>query len=405
MWVELNDRKVVVTGIGVITSNGKDKYEFFENCKSGASGLKKCSLFDTSKFNTEYVGEIEKEYPYLPDKADSKSRVDYIVEDCLDEMMKDANLTKEDISAMGDRAYFSFATSLASVEKMMQFVKNRHKDITDLEWLLQIPKLVPRIKALTGVEGSCYTTTTACTSSTSAVGIAFDLIKTGKADLVIVGGVDALNEFSFYGFNSLRALSKHKCKPFDNQRDGINIGEGGAFLVLESLERVKRRNAKIYAEILGYGINNDAYNITSPDPNGEGAFLSMEMALNEGQKSPQNIDYINAHGTGTVLNDSMETKAIDRIFEHVDVKIPVSSTKSLIGHCLAAAGILEVVVTIFSIDENICVKNIRLNDKISDCRNINLIADNENKKINYALSNNFAFSGNTASVLIGHYEN
>ncbi len=401
----MNDRKVVVTGIGVITSNGKDKYEFFENCKKGVSGLKPCSLFDTSKFNTEYVGEIEKDYPYLPDKSDGKSRVDYIVEDCLDEMMRDANLTKEDISKMGNRAYFSFATSLASVEKMMQFVKNRHKDNIDLEWLRQIPKLLPRIKALTGVEGSCYTTTTACTSSTSAVGIAFDLIKMDRADLVIVGGVDALNEFSFYGFNSLRALSKHKCKPFDNQRDGINIGEGGAFLVLESFERAKKRNAKIYAEILGYGINNDAYNITSPDPNGEGAFLSMEMALNEGRKSPHDIDYINAHGTGTILNDSMEIKAIDRIFELVEFKVPVSSTKSLIGHCLAAAGILEVVVTILSIYENICVKNIRLNDKMADCRNVNLIEDNENRKVNYALSNNFAFSGNTASVLIGHYEN
>ena len=129
------------------------------------------------------------------------------------------------------------------------------------------------------------------------------------------------------------------------------------------------------------------------------------MALNEGQKSPNDIDYINAHGTGTILNDSMEIKAIDRIFESIEFKVPVSSTKSLIGHCLAAAGILEVVVTILSIYENICVKNVRLNDKMSDCRNVNLIEDNENKKVNYALSNNFAFSGNTASVLIGKYKN
>lgn len=400
-------KRVVVTGIGLMVSNGNNKEEFFNNCFEGISGLKECSLFDISKFNIKCVGEIDCDCTYSAETFDDKSRMDFIVENSLKQLFADSNLTKKFVSSMQDRVYLSFSTSLWSIEKILQYVRLKNKNQIQHQWLDSISQIIPRVKEITGVEGGCYTTTTACTSSSNAAGIAFDLIKYDKADLVIVGGVDSLNEFSFYGFNSLRALGKLKCKPFDKNRDGINIGEGGAFLVLESLEHAKARNAKIYAEILGYGINNDAYHVTSPDPNGEGAYLSMQMALEEGNKSFKDVDYVNAHGTGTILNDSMELKAMQRMIErkceNSSKKITVSSTKSLIGHCLAAAGILELVITILSIKNQVCIKNVNLDDQMEGYPNVELIRENKFKKINYAMSNNFAFAGNTSSVLVGDY--
>ncbi|HDX9578840.1 TPA: beta-ketoacyl-[acyl-carrier-protein] synthase family protein [Bacillus pseudomycoides] len=406
MWevdIRVLSPRVVVTGIGLIAGNGNNKDEFFENCCNGVSGLKKCSLFDASIFSTEYVGQIEEEFPYLTELPSDKERIQLIIEKCLVEMMKDSNLTKEYISKLGNKAYLSFATSLGNNGKIMQYMKSKLKGKLEPEWLIQIPSLLPWIKDFIGIEGGCYTTTTACAASTTSVGIALDLIKSKKASLVVVGGADPLSEFSCYGFNSLRALTKSVCKPFDEERDGINIGEGGAFLVLESLESAKERNAKIYAEVLGYGINNDAYHITSPDPKGEGAFLSMNMAIADSNKELESIDYINVHGTGTVLNDKMELRAIQNLFQDTNKKVLVSSTKSLIGHCLAAAGVIELAVTILSIHKGICIKNMNLYNGMNGYENIELLKENKNIKIRTALSNNFAFAGNTASILVGSY--
>jgi 3-oxoacyl-[acyl-carrier-protein] synthase II len=396
--------RVVITGIGIITSNGKNVKEFFQNCINGISGLKKCTIFDTSNFSTEYVGEIrEKNYSYLAENLNEKERIQFLIENCVEEMMEDAQLTKEYISSLKNKAYLSFATSLGTNNKILQYTKRKAEGNIENEWLLQIAGFLPGIKELIGIEGGCYTTTTACAASTTSVGIGYELIKSKKASLVVAGGADPLSEFSYYGFNSLRALSKSVCKPFDEERDGINIGEGAGFLILESLESAKKRGAKIYAELLGYGINNDAYHITSPDPKGEGAYLSMRMACAESDDSVETIDYINAHGTGTKLNDSMELKAIQRLFQDTDKKVNVSSIKSLVGHCLAAAGIIELILTILSIDKGICVKNRNLKNEMQGYENIDLIKDNQNMAIRTALSNNFAFAGNTASILVGAY--
>jgi 3-oxoacyl-[acyl-carrier-protein] synthase II len=395
--------KVVVTGIGVMTSNGVNKNEFFANCCDGISGLKKCTLFDTSNISANYFGQILKDYPYLPNTLHEKERIQYIVEDCLQEMLIDAKLTKEYISSLQERAYLSFATSLGTHGRLMSFTKDMLQGNYEPTWLIEIARFLPRIKESAGIEGGCYTTTSACAASTTAAGIAFDLIKNNKADLVIVGGVDPLSEFSCYGFNALKALSTTKCKPFDKKRDGLSIGEGGAFLVFESLVHAQNRKANIYAEILGYGINNDAYHITSPDPNGEGAFLSMSMAINEGKSDIENIDYINAHGTGTALNDEMEINTIHRLFEARKKKLLVSSTKSMIGHCLAAAGALELVVTVLSIYNGVCTKNVNLEEAIKDYENIELLTETINIPIRQALSNSFAFAGNTASILVSSF--
>ncbi len=400
-----NKNRVVITGMGVITSNGNNVDEFFQNCIDGNTGLKRSMLFDATNFSTEYDGEIaSKEYPYLTKEPKEKERIQYLVEDCVKEMLEDGNLTKEYISSLKNEAYLCFATSLGTNSKILQFTKDKKAGNIKNDWLLRISSLLPEIKEVIGVEGGCYTTTTACAASTTSVGIGYELIKSGKAKLVIAGGADPMSEFSYYGFNSLRALSKSVCKPFDENRDGINIGEAAGFVILESLEHAQERKAKIYAEMLGYGINNDAYHITSPDPNGEGAYLSMKMASLESNNSLDTIDYINAHGTGTKLNDRMEMKAIQRLFQDTKKEVSVSSIKSMVGHCLAAAGIIELIITITSINKQLCVCNHNLENEMTGFDNVKLLKENGSLKIRTALTNNFAFAGNTASILVGAFD-
>lgn len=396
-----DSRRVVVTGIGVLASNGNNKDQFYENCVNGVTGIKECTLFDANKLRTPYVGEINKEMPYQPKTSTDKERIQCIMESAIDEMMEDSCLSREYIDEMGERAYLSFASSLAANSRIMGYVYDKKKGKIDGNWLIQIPRFVSYIKEKCGINGGCYTTMSACAAGTTSAGIGYDLINQNKADLVVVGGADPLTEFSCVGFHSLKSLSKSICKPFDEERDGINIGEGGAFFIFETLESAKKRNAKIYGEILGYGINNDAYHMTSPDPNGSGARASINMALSKSNCTVQDIDYVNAHGTGTSLNDSMEAKVIKQIFDKSGKKVCVSSTKSMIGHCLAAAGSLELAATLLSIKNSTCMPTINLTSPMEECSSNNFITTGKKMSIRYAISNSFAFAGNTASILIG----
>lgn len=398
-----NKRRVVVTGIGVITSNGEDKETFYENSIHGVSGIKECSIFDASKLRTPYVGEIEKEIPVLSKEPGGETRFEYIVNTAIEEMFADGGLNAEDIKKLGRKAYLSFATSLAMNDSIMGFTNDSKKNKFDPGWLTDSVDFLSLIKKKCGIKGGCYTTTSACAAGTTAAGVGFDLINQGKADVVVVGGADPLTEFSCVGFHSLKSLSKSICKPFDEERDGINIGEGGAFFLFETLENAEKRNAKIYGEILGYGINNDAYHITSPDPDGSGAWASMNMALSHSGIKREQVDYVNAHGTGTKLNDSMETGVLKRFFKDQEKRVIVSSNKSMIGHCLAAAGAIELAATLLCIDRNRNMPNINLDKKMELGSGQDYITFSEEKEINYALSNSFAFAGNTASILVGRY--
>ena len=396
------EKRIVITGIGVLAANGSGKDAFFENSKHGISGLKKATLFDSTKFRTEFVGEIDNpDFPYLTNTPQEKERIIYIMEQAIEEAYEDANLTPEIVSSYKEKSYLTFATSLAANGRIIGHVKDTRNGILQSEWLTQIPSFVPWIKDKCGILGGCYVTMAACAAGTTSAGMAYDLIKSGKADLVICGGADPLTEFSCLGFNVLKSLSSSLCKPFDNDRDGINIGEGGAFFVIETLESAIQRNAKIYAEIFGYGINNDAYHITSPSPFGEGAIASMGMALSNTLITPTDITYINSHGTGTKLNDAMEIYAIENFFGETDVY--VSTNKSMIGHCLAAAGAIELASTLLTIDQDYIIPNVRLKDEMGRADSINLPTDGINKKIDFALSNSYAFAGNTASILLGKF--
>ena len=233
------------------------------------------------------------------------------------------------------------------------------------------------------------------------IGITFDMIKNDKVDMVIAGGADQMTEFSCVGFHALKSLSNYKCKPFDKKRDGINIGEAGAFFLVEELQHALDRNAKIYGEILGYGINNDAYHITSPSPDGEGAKASMKMALKDTGVELSQIDYINAHGTGTELNDSMESKAINDLFDHA---VTVSSTKATIGHCMAASGALEFAAVLLAIKYGQVPPTLGLTDKMDECEKMDYNTELRDKNVEYAMSNSFAFAGNSASILVETYK-
>lgn len=402
MGMDMQGRRAVVTGIGVIASNGTGKREFFENSLRGKSGLKKCTLFDAGRLRTEYVGQIDESgFPYLTEKPSDKERICYIMEKALDEAFSDAGLTPEDISGYEEKAYLAFATSLASNGRMIKYISDEREGKNEPEWLVQIPSFVPWIKKRCGIKGGCYTTMAACAAGTTAAGIAYDLIRTGKADFVVCGGADPLTEFSCKGFNVLKSLSGEQCRPFDKERDGINIGEGAAFFMVETLESARKRNARIYGEILGYGINNDAYHMTSPSPAGDGAIASMNMAAAHTDIGFGDISYINAHGTGTRLNDAMEVYAISQCFGEENRDLYVSTNKSMIGHCLAAAGAIEMASALLCLKNGKITPNIRIKNKMENCEKYNFPTEPIELEFFYALSNSYAFAGNTASILLG----
>ena len=400
----LDKERIVITGIGMISSNGNNANEFLNNSIDGKSGIVPCTLFNVSNLKTEYVGQIQKEMPYETDSPGDLERINYIMESAISELLEDSNISPDEIDALGDRAYLSFATSLASNGRIMSYIKDMNKGNEQPEWLLQIPSFVPWIKERCGIQGGCYTTMAACASGSTSAGIAFDLIRENKAELVIVGGVDPMTEFSCVGFHALKALSSGVCKPFSKNRDGINIGEAGAFLVFESLEHAKKRNVKIYAEVFGYGINNDAYHITSPDPEGKGAFASMQMAVKESGIKPSEVDLINAHGTGTGLNDIMECDAIQR-FLGDNKNTYVISNKGLVAHCMGAAGTVELVATVLCIKNKLVMPNVNVTEVMEEFQTGDFVDKVHKTNIRFALSNSFAFAGNTASIIIGAYGN
>jgi 3-oxoacyl-[acyl-carrier-protein] synthase II len=257
-----------------------------------------------------------------------------------------------------------------------------------------------------GFKGPNFAVVSACASSSHAIGESFRMIKYGDADVVLTGGSEApITPLSMAGFSNMRALSTrnnepHRAsRPFDRERDGFVIGEGAAALVLEELEHAKRRNAKIYAEIKGYGATCDAYHITAPDPEGEGAYWAMRLALEDGGVSPEEVDYINAHGTSTQLNDKIETAAIKRLFGEHSKRLWINSSKSMIGHLLGAAGAIEAVITVLSIARGKVHPTRNLEYPDPECDLDYVPEGMREKRIKYAITNSFGFGGHNAVLL------
>ena len=385
------ERRAVITGIGMLCNIGRNKEEIITNLRE-----EKLNFQDHDELQSVKVGKSDLvEIPLT--QVDSLDIIERMSFDAMNEALEDASLNVEQIKQKNERVSLSFTTSLYGLE---QILKGLDDDEQRGLWNLYSRRSILKIAGKYQIKGSIYTTSTACASGTAGAVLGYDLIRSNEADIVLVGGADYVSKFSLRGFQSLQALSGNICKPFDLNRDGINIGEASVFLVVEELEHAKKRGKKWYGEIIGGSLANDAYHITSPHPKGEGAYYSMESALSEAQVSPAELDYINAHGTGTKANDIMELTATERLFEnHNNVNTFISSTKSRTGHCLGTAGSIELGFCLLAMSNNIHLKTLNTEELVEDKFDL-LKSDGKNKEIKYALSNSFAFGGHIATILV-----
>ena len=409
-------RRVVVTGIGALTPIGNNLHEYWEGLKSGVSGANMITYFNTEKFKTKFACEL-KNYDYTKyfdrkeaNKLDLYSQYALIT---TAEALTDSGLNLESVDK--DRVGVIWASGIGGLETFFLAIKSYVLgDGTPRFSPFFIPKMIGDIAAGAisikyGFRGPNFGIVSACASSTNAIIDAINYIRWGKADIFITGGSEAcVNEPGIGGFNALQALSTNNeefvtaSRPFDKTRDGFVLGEGAGSLVVEEYEHAKARGAKILAELVGTGLTADAYHMTAPHPEGLGAKNVMKLALLDAGIRPEDIDYINVHGTATPLGDISETKAIVDVFGEHAYKLNVSSTKSMTGHLLGAAGAVEAIAAIMAVRHDIVPPTI--NFKVPDPdidQNLNLTINKaQSKRVNYAISNTFGFGGHNASVVV-----
>lgn len=412
-------KRVVVTGLGALTPLGKTVDEYWQGLTDGVSGCDYIRQFDVTKFKTRFACEVKDFEPtnYF-DKKESR-KMDRYCQFALvasDEAVKDAGITKENVNP--DRVGVIFGSGIGGLITFQEEVINfAAGDGTPRFNPFFIPKMILDIAAgqismRYGFRGPNFAVVSACASSTNAIIDAYDNIRLNKADIIITGGSEAvISKAGVGGFNAMKALSernddpKTASRPFDKDRDGFVMGEGAGVLILESLDHALARGAKIYCEIAGGGATADAYHITAPHPDGLGAKNVMTVALADADMKPENIDYINVHGTSTPLGDVAETKAILSVFGEHAYDLNISSTKSMTGHCLGAAGALEALACILAVTKNTIPPTINhfTDDPELDPKLNFTFNKAQHKIVNAALSNTFGFGGHNASVIIKKY--
>lgn len=413
-------KRVVVTGLGALTPIGNSIDAYWNGLKSGKSGAAKITRFDAEKFKTQFACEV-KDFN-VEDYIDRREarRLDPFSQYAMvssTEAMADSGLDVAKIDL--NRAGVIWGSGIGGLTTFQEEANNFAKgDGTPRFNPFFIPKMIVDIAAghismKYGFRGPNFVTVSACASSNNAMIDAFNLIRLGKADVFITGGSEAcVNEPGIGGFNALKALStrnddpKTASRPFDLDREGFVLGEGSGALILEELEHAKARGAKIYAEIVGSGLSADAHHITAPHPEGVGAISVMEQALKEANIKPEDIDYINVHGTSTPLGDIAETKAIKHVFGEHAYQLNISSTKSMTGHLLGAAGAIEAIACIKAIENNTVPPTINhfTDDPEIDSKLNFTFNKAQERTINYALSNTFGFGGHNTSVIFKSYE-
>jgi 3-oxoacyl-[acyl-carrier-protein] synthase II len=413
-------KRVVVTGLGAITPLGKTVPEYWDGLTNGVSGAGPIQQFDSAKFKTRFACEVKdfEATNYLERKEARKlDRFTQFALIASDEAVKDAGISKENVNL--DRVGVIFASGIGGIttfqDDVMEFARG---DGTPRFNPFFIPKMILDIAAgqismRYGFRGPNFAVVSACASSTNAIIDAFDNIRLGKADIVLTGGSEAvISESGVGGFNAMKALSernddpKTASRPFDKDRDGFVMGEAAGLLILEELEHAKARGAKIYCEIAGGGASADAYHITAPHPDGLGAKNVMHAALNEARMQPDDIDYINVHGTSTPLGDIAETKAILNVFGESAHHLNISSTKSMTGQCLGAAGVIEALACILAVTKDIVPPTINhfTDDPDFDPKLNFTFNKAQEREVNAALSNTFGFGGHNASIVIKKYK-
>ena len=415
-------KRVVITGLGALTPVGNSAPDTWEALVKGVSGIAPITAFDASLFKTQFAGEVKNFDPeaYIDRKEARKmDRYSQFSVCVADEALRDSqlDLEREDRSRVGV-VWGSGMGGLQSLEQeMYSFAEG---DGTPRFNPFMIPKAIPSIAAgqisiRFGLGGLSFSVSTACSSSSHAVASAFDQIRLGHADVLLTGGADAdISSTGVGGFNSLHALSTRNdspataSRPFSKSRDGFVLAEGAACLILEEYEHAKARGAKIYAEIIGEGMTSDAYHMTAPDPEGKGAERVMRLALQDAGIRPEQVDFINTHGTSTSLGDVTEVKAIERVFgEHV-YEMNLDSTKSMTGHLIGATGAVEALACIMALKEGIIPPTINHDpedmDENIDYRINFTFGQAQKRDIRYALSNTFGFGGHNACLIFKKWE-
>lgn len=405
-------RRVVVTGLGIVSPLGTGIERNWEAALHGTSGIGKVTRFDASDFPTKIAGEVKGFNPedYV-DRKDVK-KMDRFIHFAIagaKEAMTDANLQiKEDIAERTGVIMGAGLGGLESIERYHEaLLEGGVRKISPFFIPMLIVNLAPgQISMIYGAKGPNLSITTACAASTHAIGEAYQAIRADEADVIIAGGSEAtITPLGLGGFCAMRALSTRNddpakaSRPFDSERDGFVMGEGSAILILEELEFARKRGAKIYAEVCGYAATADAHHITAPAPAGEGAARCMNLALKSGGIQPEEVDYINAHGTSTKYNDLFETMAIKTVFGDHAYKLAVSSTKSMMGHLLGAAGAAEAFFTVLAIKNGIIPPTINYETRDPDCDLDYVPNESRKREIKVALSNSFGFGGTNGVVI------
>ena len=417
----MKNRRVVITGIGTINPLGHNIEEFFAALEAGVNGVELIKSFDASHLKTKFAAEIKN---YNPEewfdrkevrKLDAFSQYALIA---ADEAIKDAGLEEANINK--DRVGVVWGAGVGGINTMFDEVsaygssQSPSPRFTPFLALRMLTNMAAgHISLKYGYRGVGYAAVSACSSSTHSIMCAVDQIRLGRADVVVTGGSEgAVSVIGVGAFNSMMALSTRNddpetaSRPYDKNRDGFVIGEGGGALVVEELEHAKARGAKIYAEVVGTGASTDAYHVTAPDPEGAGAQLCMREALAEAGIAPEAIDYINTHGTSTPLGDLAELKGIQAVFGDHAYNLNISSTKSMMGHLLGGAGAVEVLALVMAITKGVIPPTINIEelDPAIDER-LNLTRDvAQRREVRYALSNNFGFGGQNATIILKKYE-
>lgn len=410
------ERRVVITGLGCITPIGNNVQEFWKGIEEGKCGIDELTAFDTTDHKVHLAGEVKKFTPeeYI-DKKEAK-RMDRFTQFALvaaKEVMQDSQLKVEEIDATRFGVIVgSGIGGLITTETGTTLLNEKGPGRVSPFF---IPMAISNMAAgnvsiEVGAKGQSFCLTTACASGTDSIGEAFRMIKHGYQDIIMAGGTEApITPIAVSGFANMKALSNAEDKtrasiPFDKERNGFVIGEGCGLIMLEELEHAKKRGAKIYAEIVGYGASSDSYHITSPAPNGEGGARAMTLAIEDAKIKPEQINYINAHGTSTHLNDAGETAAVKTAFGEASKSVMMSSTKGNTGHLLGAAGGVEAIACIKAIETGIVPPTINYKTPDEEC-DLDIVPNTPRKaQIQYAMSNSLGFGGHNGSIIFKKYQ-
>ncbi len=403
------DKRVVITGIGVISPIGCENDVFWNALIAGASGVSEVKSFDTSVFKVHRGCEVKNfdidKYTDNVSKRDIGKGSQFAIA-ASKLAIEDSNIGLNNIDS--ERAGVSIGTTAGEIQILEKVNYLRHEkgeENVDPSLFLKHPcvNMPSNISIEFGFKGPSTIIPTACAAGNYAIGYACDLIKLGRADIMLAGGSDPFSKVAFVGFSRLNAIAPDVCQPFDKNRKGLLVGEGAGMLVLESLEDALARNANIYAEILGYGLSCDGYHITIPHPEGNGIISAMEKALISAKIKPEDVQYISAHGTGTVANDKAETISIKKVFGEHSKNLAISSIKSMLGHTMGAASAIEAIACALTIKEGVVPPTINYKTKDPEC-DLDFVPNVKREmQVDIAMNNAYAFGGNNSSLILKKY--